>query len=115
MKKLLFILLIISASAEAQTLYKTVNGVKVEFSQADYTQYRIDSVNNRVNLFNDSVATAKKTALYNSIKTTAQSAVGVSVGSLTATQVRALFAITLFKEGALDSLLKVKPLGQWVK
>lgn len=115
MRKLIFLFLIFSASAEAQTLYKTVNGVKVEFTAADYTQYRLDSINNRVKIFNDSVEVVKKTALYNSIKTTAQSAVGVAVGSLTATQVRALFAITLFKEDALDSLLKVKPLGQWVK
>lgn len=54
-------------------------------------------------------------ALRQQIRQTAQSAVGVRVDLLTAAQVRALFAILLFREGALDRTGAVRPLAQWVR
>ena len=53
--------------------------------------------------------------LRSQILTIAQSAVGARVDQLTATQVRALFAVILRKEGALNNDLTVKPLSQWAK
>jgi hypothetical protein len=44
----------------------------------------------------------------------AQSAVGVALLSLTAAQQRALLACLLFRVGALDSSLNVRPLATWV-
>lgn len=49
------------------------------------------------------------------VVTTAQSVVGFAVGSLSAAQVRALLAVLLHKEGALDKDGKVRPLVEWVK
>ena len=54
-------------------------------------------------------------ALRQQILTVAQSAVGVAFDQLLAGQVRALFAIVLRKEGALDKDGKVRALGEWVK
>jgi len=67
-----------------------------------------------------SIATAHNAAaltpeqtLRETIKTTAQSAVGVAYDALTAAQVRALFAKMLWEAGALNNDGTVKPLGQW--
>jgi hypothetical protein len=49
------------------------------------------------------------------ILTIAQTAVGVRVDLLTAAQLRALFAVTLWKEDALDAALLIRPLAEWVK
>lgn len=46
---------------------------------------------------------------------TAQTAVGVAYGSLTAAQVRALLAVLLWREGALAADGTVKPLSSWVR
>jgi len=69
-----------------------------------------------------SIATAHNAAaltpeqtLRETVKTTAQSAVGVAYDALTAGQVRALFAILLWREGALNNDGTVKPLGEWVR
>lgn len=53
--------------------------------------------------------------LKQAVLTVAQSAVGVRFDQLTAAQLRALFAIMLFREGALDNAGLVRPLGQWVR
>lgn len=51
-----------------------------------------------------------------SLKTTAQSCVGVALTALTAAQVRSLLAILLYNAGGVDAAtLKVNPLNQWVK
>lgn len=44
----------------------------------------------------------------------AQSAVGVAINALTAAQVRALFAIVLWQEGALNKDGTVRPLADWI-
>lgn len=49
------------------------------------------------------------------VLTLAQSAVGVRIDQLTAAQVRALQAILLWKEGALDKDGVVRPLAEWVR
>ena len=45
----------------------------------------------------------------------AQSAVGVRVDALTAVQVRALFALILRQEGALNNDLTIRPLADWAR
>lgn len=60
-------------------------------------------------------ALADASALRQQVLTIAQSAVGIRVDALTAGQVRALFAILLWKEGALKNDLTVRPLAEWVK
>lgn len=52
-------------------------------------------------------------ALRQQIITLAQSAVGMRVDQLTALQVRALFAIVLWQEGALAPDMTIRPLAQW--
>lgn len=54
-------------------------------------------------------------ALRQQVRATAQSAVGVRVDLLSAGQVRALFALVLFREGALDRTGAIRPLAQWVR
>lgn len=54
-------------------------------------------------------------ALRQQILTLSQSAVGARVDQLTAGQVRALIAILLHKEGALDKSGVVRAPGEWVK
>lgn len=54
-------------------------------------------------------------ALRTLVRNAAQSAVGVGLTNLTAAQVRALLAILLHKEGALDKDGKVRPLADWAK
>lgn len=49
------------------------------------------------------------------VRTTAQGAVGIRYDLLTAAQVRALVAILLWKEGALDNAGLVRPLSEWVR
>ena len=53
--------------------------------------------------------------LFNTIKQTAQSAVGIKYDALSITQVRALYGFVLFKEGAIDTSGKIRPLKDWVK
>ncbi len=57
---------------------------------------------------------ADAAALRQKILTIAQSAVGIAVDQLTATQVRALFAVVLYHEGALNKDGIVQPLNTWV-
>jgi hypothetical protein len=54
------------------------------------------------------------TALDN-LKTAAQSAVGVAIGSLTAAQQRALLGVLLYKADAIDDLGRIKKLNTWAK
>jgi hypothetical protein len=56
---------------------------------------------------------ADAAALRQRVLTVAQSAVGQSIDTLTAAQVRALVAVLLYKNGALDKNGVVQPLGQW--
>lgn len=63
----------------------------------------------------DASATSTKQALRSQVVTIAQTAVGVALQDLTQAQIKALFAIVLYKLGALDpSTLKVLPLSRWV-
>lgn len=55
------------------------------------------------------------TALRQRIIQTAQSAVGVQFDQLTNIQLRALVAILLWKNGAIDNTGVVRPLAEWVK
>jgi len=59
------------------------------------------------------LAASEAAALRTSVRTTAQSAVGVAITALTAAQVRALLAVLLHKNGALDKDGKVRPLADW--
>jgi len=49
------------------------------------------------------------------IKTLAQSAVGIAIGSLTTNQVRALLAVLLWKAEGIDENGRVKKLNTWAK
>lgn len=60
-------------------------------------------------------ASADAATLRQQVLTIAQSAVGIRADLLTAAQLRALFVVMLWKEGALDNALIVRPLTQWVK
>lgn len=53
-------------------------------------------------------------ALRTHILTLAQSAVGQSIDTLTAGQVRALVACLIYKAGAIDTAGVVRPLGAWL-
>jgi hypothetical protein len=53
-------------------------------------------------------------ALRQQVVTTAQSAVGVAFGNLTAAQVKSLLAVVLYKAGALDKAGVVLPLNSWI-
>lgn len=59
-------------------------------------------------------ATEEAATLKQAIVTLAQSAVGVALNDLTAAQRNALIAILLWRAGAIDKTLKVRPLAQWV-
>lgn len=59
-------------------------------------------------------ARADALALRQRIVTLAQSAVGQSIDTLTAAQVRALVACLLYKAGAIDKAGVVQPLGAWL-
>lgn len=63
----------------------------------------------------DSIAVVERTKLFTAIRQTAQSAVGIKYDALSITQIRALYAFSLFKDGAIDSVGKIKPLKDWVK
>lgn len=54
-------------------------------------------------------------ALRQRVRAVAQSAVGTQFDQLTASQLRALLAILLHKEGALDNTGAVRPLADWVR
>jgi len=58
-------------------------------------------------------AASEAQALRTQVVSVAQSAVGVVITSLTAAQVRALLAVLLWKNGALDTDGKVRPLAEW--
>jgi hypothetical protein len=59
-------------------------------------------------------ARAAAAAKRQQILTIAQTAVGVRIDLLTAVQIRALFAVILWKEDAIDAGLLVRPLSEWV-
>lgn len=52
-------------------------------------------------------------ALRQALRTRLQSAVGVQVDDLLVGQLRALVAYLLWREGALDADLRVRPLSEW--
>jgi len=60
-------------------------------------------------------ADADRAALRQLVRQKAQSAVGVAIDDLTVGQLRALLAILLHNEGALDRDGKVRPLAEWVR
>lgn len=57
---------------------------------------------------------ADATLLRTRVLTLAQSAVGVQIDQLTAPQIRALVALLLFKQGAIDKSGAVLPLAGWL-
>jgi hypothetical protein len=57
---------------------------------------------------------ADAAALRQKVMTVALSAVGQSIDTLTAQQVRALIAVLLYKAGALDAAGVVQPLAAWL-
>ncbi len=59
-------------------------------------------------------ALAAATTKRQQILAIAQSAVGMRVDLLSNIQVRSLFAVILYEEGALDAGLLVRPLSEWV-
>lgn|SRR5262245_55240876 len=60
-------------------------------------------------------AETEATQLRQLVRTKAQSAVGVAIDDLMVGQLRALVAILLHKEGALDKDGKIRPLSEWVR
>jgi len=58
-------------------------------------------------------ATAAAAVLRQRIRTVAQSAIGVAADQLTATQLRSLVAVLLWKVGALDADGKIRPFAEW--
>lgn len=56
---------------------------------------------------------ADATALRTRVRTLAQSAVGIQIDALSAPQVRALIAILLHKQGAIDKSGAIRPLADW--
>lgn len=54
-------------------------------------------------------------ALKQAVQNLAQSAVGVVIDQLTAAQRNALIACLLWKAGAIDKDMKIRPLAQWLK
>lgn len=60
-------------------------------------------------------ARADAAALRSAIVTVANTAVGLRIDQLNATQVRALFAIIVWESGGIANNLTVRPLGEWVK
>ncbi len=54
-------------------------------------------------------------ALRQQILTIAQGAVGTRIDLLTAAQTRALFAASLWRDGAVKADLTIRPLSEWVK
>jgi hypothetical protein len=58
--------------------------------------------------------TADASALRTRVRTLAQSAVGIQFDQLSGAQVRALIAILLHKQGAIDKNGAIRPLADWV-
>lgn len=52
-------------------------------------------------------------AIKDQIKTFVQSTVGVRVDNLTTNQLKVLLGLVLYMAGAIDSELKIKPIGEW--
>ncbi len=59
-------------------------------------------------------ATADALALRTRVRTLAQSAVGIQIDALSGPQVRALIAILIHKQGAIDASGAIRPLNDWV-
>jgi len=115
MRNILFIFIIFGLTCNAQTLTKVVNGVTVPLTQQEITAIQAEWTANELIRINDSIADARSRVVKGAIVQTAQTAVGLRYDNLTAAQVRALFGIVLYKEGAIDTALRIKPLNQWVK
>ena len=82
-------------------------------AQAQPTQAELQTASDAYDAQQAQLA-ADAQALRQKILTIAQSSVGIAVDQLTAAQVRALFAVILWKAGALDKNGVVQPLGSWV-
>jgi len=96
--------------SDAQKYCQQVGCTSIDTIQFTNIQFLADSIYKA-----DSTINAQKSAVFQNIKTTAQSAVGVSYGSLTAAQVRALLAILLWKEDAFTKTGTVDSLKNWAK
>jgi hypothetical protein len=116
MKYILIIFLFLSANAYSQCT-KLVNGVIVPCTQDEINQRTLDSLVWKADFDTTSFNDSLRTIQFNNVITTAQSAVGVSVGSLTAAQVRALFLIVLyrFRKEAITKSGTIEKLNKWAQ
>ena len=78
-----------------------------------FTRLEEDDLVRRV--ADDKAITAAAAAARDAVKAIAQSAVGVAVNDLTTQQLKSMVAVLLWKAGAVDSDLTIKPLGEWTK
>ena len=91
-------------SANCQTLYKSVNGVKVEFTKADYVLREKDSLDNIAKVNAEFLIQVKRDATIRTLKIKGYSVLqGVTVGAtLTAAQRDAAIWISLWNAGAIN-------------
>jgi len=91
-------------SANSQTLYKSVNGVKVEFTKADYALREKDSLDNITKVNAEFLIQIKRDATIRTLKSKGYSVLqGVPVGStLTAAQRDVAIWISLWNTGAIN-------------
>lgn len=117
MKYLIFIAFLFGYCAISAQCTKLVNGVQVPCTQAEINQRTLDSLVWKADFDTTYAADSLRAIQFNNIITTAQSAVGVSVGSLTAAQVRALFLIVLyrFRKEAITKTGTIESLNKWAK
>lgn len=111
----IFISILLLAGGLSAQCVKVVNGVQVPCTQDEILQKQIDSIAYTTEYIADKQSDSLRTIQFNNVITTAQSAVGVSVGSLTAAQVRALFLILLYRynKKAYTEDGKIAPLNRW--
>ena len=114
MKKILFLLLLISGGSSAQTLYKTLNGVKVEFSASDYVQYRVDSAAHAKEDSIMRVDSVDATTSFAPILTAFQPMTGKTFSQLTATQKSNMMEAVMWKLGIINRQRLIKPLDKWL-
>jgi hypothetical protein len=93
------------------SLTKIVNGVEVPLTPQEEQAVLAERAAAAISEANERTAA---NTLKNNIISIAAGAEGKVLTALTATEVRALMAILLYKAGGVDSANKVKPLSQWV-
>jgi len=114
MKKIVFALLLLPFALAAQ-MTSVVDGVTVVLTPQDSAEIKATWEAGRNAMRLDSLEYVQNSALFNTIKNVAQSAVGVRVDSLTNNQRWALVNALFLNVGAIDTGLRVKSLNTWVK